>query len=546
MPEIYVVGHKNPDTDSIASAYGYAKLKNVLDPENIYTAARCGNLNKQTRFIFDKFGITPPVFIKDVYPRVSDVMTRKVIAIDENEPVFGVIRNIDELKIRITPVVEGGNVFKGVVSIFELSDFLATKDVTTKPVFHFRAENFEKVIGGYSYVRGKKEEFKASVMIGAMPYERFKARMEAQQSKEIVLIVGKRRDIIEYAVKSQLPAIILTGIKDENDVDLDFTGYEGWVFISELDTAETVRRLQLSIPTKAVMKKDIPSVDEHDYLEEVKDKLLQIDHKGLPVLRDNRLIGIVTRSDLIKKTQKGLILMDHNEISQAVDGAETAVIHEIVDHHRLGTIKTKTPIHFFAKPVGSTCTLVYQQYMINGTEIDKDTASILLSGILSDTVILKSPTTTEEDRKAVKALAETAGLNYEEYGVEIFSATDSLKTRDPQNIINTDFKIYEEYGVKVGISQVEVVTLQEMDEVKDILLEAIKKNTSDKSLDWGMLLVTDIIMEKSILLTTGFEAGEKILAYNKTEDRCFDLPGVLSRKKQLLPEILRVLEELNG
>ncbi|WP_265823398.1 putative manganese-dependent inorganic diphosphatase [Geovibrio ferrireducens] len=546
MPEIYVVGHKNPDTDSIASAYGYAKLKNKLDKENIYTAARCGNLNKQTRFIFDKFGITPPVFIKDVYPKVSDVMTRQVIALNENEPLFGVIRNIDELKIRITPVVEGGNIFKGIVSIFELSDFLATKDVTAKPVFHFRAENFEKVIGGYNFIRGRNEEFKASVIIGAMPYERFKERMEKKESSDMVLIVGKRRDIIEYAVKKQLPAIILTGIRDESDVDLDFSNYEGWVFISELDTAETVRRLQLSIPTKAVMKTDIPSVDEGDYLEEVKDKLLQIDHKGLPVLRDNRLIGIITRSDLIKKTQKGLILMDHNELSQAVDGAETAQIHEIVDHHRLGTIKTKTPIHFFAKPVGSTCTLVYQQYIINGVEIDRETASILLSGILSDTVILKSPTTTEEDKRAVNALAELAGINYEEYGVEIFSATDSLKTRDPQSIINTDFKIYEEYGIKVGISQVEVVTLQEMDEVKNNLIQAISRNTNEKGLDWGMLLVTDIIMERSILLTTGFEAAEKILAYNKTEDCCFDLPGVLSRKKQLLPEILRVLEELNG
>ncbi|MCD8491102.1 MAG: DHH family phosphoesterase [Geovibrio sp.] len=238
--------------------------------------------------------------------------------------------------------------------------------------------------------------------------------------------------------------------------------------------------------------------------------------------------------------------MDHNELSQAVDGAETALIHEIVDHHRLGTIKTKTPIHFFAKPVGSTCTLVYQQYIINGVEIDRETASILLSGILSDTVILKSPTTTEEDKRAVSALAELAGINYEEYGVEIFSATDSLKTRDPQSIINTDFKIYEEYGIKVGISQVEVVTLQEMDEVKNNLIQAISINTNEKGLDWGMLLVTDIIMERSILLTTGFEAAEKILAYNRTEDRCFDLPGVLSRKKQLLPEILRVLEELNG
>jgi manganese-dependent inorganic pyrophosphatase len=546
MPEIYVIGHKNPDTDSVASAYAYAKLKNILDPENTYVAARCGSLNKQTRFIFDKIGAHVPVFIKDVYPKVSDVMTRKVVAIDENDPVFGVIRNIDELKIRITPIVEGGNVFKGVVSIFELSDFLASKDITAKPVFHFRGENFEKVISGYCHIRGKAEEFNASVMIGAMPYDRFKAQMEALKTNDIVLVVGKRRDIVEYAINNNLPAIILTGIKDEADVDFDFSNYSGWVYISELDTAETVRRLQLSIPAKAVMRTDIPCVDENDYVEPLKEKLLQIDHKSLPVIRDGRLVGIITRSDMIKKVQKGLILTDHNELSQAVDGAETAIIHEIVDHHRLGTIKTKTPVHFYAKPVGSTCTLVFQLYAINGVEVDKTTAAILLSGVLSDTVMLKSPTTTEEDKKAVKMLSELAELNYEEYGLEIFSATDGLKTRDPQNIIHTDFKIYEEYGIKVGISQVEVVTLQEMNDVKESLFEAIAKNTAENGLDWGMLLVTDIIMEKSVLLTTGFEAGEKVMAYNKIDEKYYDLPGVLSRKKQLLPEILRVLEELNA
>ncbi|WP_022851805.1 putative manganese-dependent inorganic diphosphatase [Limisalsivibrio acetivorans] len=546
MSEILVIGHKNPDTDSIASAYCYAELKKELDKSNRYLPARCGNINKQTRYIFDRFGVTPPPFIKDVYPKVSDVMTHKVVAIDVNEPVYGVIRNIDELKIRITPVVSGGNRLEGVVSIYELSEFLATRDVQTKPVLHFRAENFAKVIKGHFHYRGKDEEFSATVMIGAMPYDRFRERMEAQETSDIVLVVGKRRDIIEYAVRRQLPAIILTGIKDEQDLDIDFSGYEGWVYISELDTAETMRRLQLSLPTKAVMAKNVPTCVEEDYLETVRETLLSIDHKGMPVVKEDRLSGIITRSDLIKKAQRQLILMDHNEMGQAVDGADSAKILEIVDHHRLGTIKTMTPIHFFAKPVGSTCTLVFQQYRINGVEVDKSIAGLLLSGILSDTVILKSPTTTDEDIRAVEELSEIAGLDYSEFGVDMFSATDSLKTRKPESVITTDFKMYEEFGVTVGISQVEVVTLEEVEEVKDSLFEALETVMNEKQADWGMLLITDIIREESILLTTGFEAAEKILAYNKEGSQQFRLPGVLSRKKQLLPEVLRVLEELNG
>jgi len=368
--------------------------------------------------------------------------------------------------------------------------------------------------------------------------------METFDTNKSILIAGKRRDIIEYAIQEELPAIMLTGIRGESDIDIDFTGYKGWVFISELDTAETMRNLLLSIPAKFFMTTDVPQIGETDYLDAAGDVLMSVDHKGLPVTDDGRLIGILTRSDIIKKVQKELILMDHNELSQAVDGAETGRITEIVDHHRLGTIKTKTPIHFFAKPVGSTCTLVFQLYRINGQEPDKETAAVLLSGILSDTVILKSPTTTKQDIEAVHELAGIAGLDYEKYGVEMFSSTDSLKSRKTDDIISTDFKVFSEYGKTFGIGQVEVVNLEELEGVKDELLQGLEKTKMSKGLDWSMLLVTDIIREESVLLTSGYAIAEKLISYKETGERRFYLPGVLSRKKQLLPEILRVLEDL--
>lgn len=544
MPEVMIIGHKNPDSDSVCSAYAYAELKNKLDEENKYTPARCGNLNKQTRYIFDKFGLTAPKFISDVYPKVSDVMTRKVIAIDENDPIKGVMKNIEELKIRITPVVSGGNILEGVISVLELAHFFTPRDEDGRPVYLFRGSNFEKSIKGYTYARGEQDEFEASLVIGAMPYERFKERMKTFDKNKSILIVGKRRDIIEYAIEEELPAIVLTGIRGESDIDIDFTGYKGWVYISELDTAETMRNLQLSIPAKFFMTKDMPQISETDYLDAAGDVLMSVDHKGLPVTDEGRLIGILTRSDIIKKVQRELILMDHNELSQAVDGAETAKIIEIVDHHRLGTIKTKTPIHFFAKPVGSTCTLVFQQYRISGLEPDAKTAAVLLSGILSDTVILKSPTTTQQDIDAVKALCELAEVDYEKYGVEMFSSTDNLKSRKVDDIIGTDFKVFSEYGKTFGIGQVEVVNLEELEGVKEDLLKGLIKVKGEKGLEWSMLLVTDIIREESVLLTSGYAPAEKLISYKQTGDNRFYLPGVLSRKKQLLPEILRVLEDL--
>jgi len=544
MSEVIIVGHKNPDSDSVCSAYGYAQLKNRLNDGFRYTPARCGNLNKQTRFIFERFGAEVPKFIGDVYPKVKDVMTHKVIAIDENDPIKGVLRNIDELKIRITPVTTGGVKLCGVISILEIAHFFTPEDPSQRPVYLFRGSNFEKSVRGYTHIRGEKEEFEAGFMIGAMPYDRFVERMENVDKSRTLLIVGKRRDIVEYAISNDLPAIVLTGIRGESDMDFDFSGYKGWVYVSELDTAETLRNLQLSIPAKAFMKSDIPELSAEDYLEAASSVLMSVDHKGLPVTSDGRLIGIFTRSDIIKKAQKELILMDHNELTQAVDGAESAKIVEIVDHHKLGTIKTKTPIHFFAKPVGSTCTLVYQLFRINGQEVDKTTAAILLSGILSDTVILKSPTTTSQDEQAVKELADLAGLDYTAYGVEMFSSTDSLKARDPRDVLNTDFKIFSEYGITLGIGQVEVVNLEELADAQESLLKVIDEVKNEKGLNWCMLLVTDIIKEESVLLTSGYEAAEKLLAYKHIAPKRFSLPGVLSRKKQLLPEILRVLEDI--
>jgi len=257
---------------------------------------------------------------------------------------------------------------------------------------------------------------------------------------------------------------------------------------------------------------------------------------------------VVTRTDLLKKVARRLILVDHNELSQAVEGAEKAEVCEIIDHHRLGTAKTRLPVYFYAKPVGSTCTLVYQLYRINRMEIEVPVAAVLLAGILSDTVILKSPTTTAEDREAVVELSRRAEIDYQEFGRQLFSSSDSLKERDPRRVIEADFKAYEEFGLKVGIGQVEIVNLGELDESCDPLLTALGMVTAEKGLDWGLLLVTDIIASHSRLLSCGPKAAvaERILAYRRLNEHLFDLPGVLSRKKQLLPEILRVLEELNS
>ncbi|MFW5862049.1 MAG: putative manganese-dependent inorganic diphosphatase [Spirochaetota bacterium] len=547
MSTIIVTGHKNPDTDSVCSAYCYASLKNTIDGKNNYLPARCGHLNRQTKYIFDRLEITPPEFVRDIYPRVIDAMTQSVISVHENEPVFKVLQYIEEMRIRLVPVISDNNIFRGIVSLYELTvtELLGSEDITKKPEYLIRPENFPGVVPGKFLARGSSEEFRAEIIIGAMHFERSIELMKQLKPEKSILVVGNRTGIIQFAIEKQFPAIIITGVTHKKEIEADFSNYQGWVYLSQVDTADTHRRLNLSIPVKSIMTTDLPLVTKNDYLDYAREMLMQVDYRGLPVLDGEKLVGIITRSDIIQRKSRKLILTDHNEMSQAIDGAESAEIVEIIDHHRLGTIRTRTPIYVYAKPVGSTCTLVYQLYRFNEQNIPPSIAGLLMSGILSDTAILKSPTTTGEDVAAIRELSEIAGIDYQQLGYDMFASTDSLKTMDPQKVVSSDFKEYAEFGIKVGIGQVEVVTLSDLDEVREGLFHALEEIRRDRQLDWTMLMVTNILKEDSILLTTHMPKAEKKLSYTRIEKNIFDLPGVLSRKKQLLPEILRVLEEMN-
>lgn len=544
MSTVYIIGHKNPDTDSIASAYAYAKLKGIIDPYNTYIPARCGNFNNQTRYIFQATGAQMPSLIKNVLPRVSDIMVNDVICVNENDPVLNVFHIIEEGKVRVVPVVDKGKHFKGIVGSAELISLFIQEAVDQRPKYVFTANNIPEAIKGSVLHKGESPEFRAALMIGAMSMERSSERMEYAGADETLLVVGNRKELIEYAVSRDIPAIIITGIKDKNEIEVNLSGYKGWIFLSSLDSAETVRRVILASPIRTIMNKDVPSVSSGDYIETAQDIIVSSHHRAIPVVDNGELTGVLTRTDLLKKFRNKVILVDHNEPGQAVDGIETADVLEIIDHHRLGAVKTTAPVTFYAKPVGSTCTLVYQLYKNNGITPDKQTAMVMMSGIISDTVMLKSPTVTNEDIAALKELEKIAGVDAKEFGMEVFSATDNLSARTPENIVTADFKMYSEYGLSVGIGQVEVVTTVDLKDMHTPILDELERQKSKNGLSWAMLLVTDIIKEESVLLCTDLEEAERLIAYKKLESGCYFLPGILSRKKQLLPEILRIAEEM--
>ena len=544
MEKIYITGHKNPDMDSICAAWCYGVLKNRLDPSRSYIPIRCGSLNKQTKAVFDNLGAEPPQLMKDIGPQVHDVAKRNVLSLEENDPILMAIRELDEKTISLIPVFKNGNDFAGILTIHEITQFLLSGNREGRPVYNFLMDNFPRVLPGYFYRRGKEREFTAPLMTGVMPLEVSMERIRELGTEKPLLVMGLREELLHHAVENQFPAIIITGMSEDATIPVDLTAYEGTIYISQTDTAETIRLLRLSAPLKNIINRDPPRLESTTDFDQARDELLKSSLRGLPVFEGDAFEGVVTRRCFIERPRRSLILVDHNEISQSVNGADQARILEIHDHHRLGTIKTREPIYVNARPVGSTCTMVSDLFNSQDIEPDRITATLLLSGILSDTVILKSPTTTDWDRAAVEKLSEIAGVDYRVYGEQMFAQGLTLKNQKPKELIFADYKEYTEKGFHIGIGQLEVLNLSEVDTVKSELLPALNEGAAEKKLDWLMLLITNVTNGNSLLLSSDFPGGEENLLYEKEGENLYNLPGILSRKKQLLPEILRVLEEI--
>jgi len=291
-----------------------------------------------------------------------------------------------------------------------------------------------------------------------------------------------------------------------------------------------------------LMSQDVPTISPGDTLAHAKELFRESTQRGLPVLSDGKLTGILTRADMLKDPRKRLVLVDHNELEHAVEGAETAEIIEIIDHHRLSAPRTKLPIDVYVRPAGSTCTLVYELFRQRRADIPMDIAKLLLSGILCDTLALRSPTSSRADKIAVEELSQTCSIDWRLFAAEIMNSTDPLAARSASDVINSDFKVYNEFGVSFGIGQVETVDLDEVPELALKFKEALSSTCRTRSIDWCLLLITDIVHCESILICAGLPDAEAELNYARNQDGSFSLPGVLSRKKQLLPEILRILD----
>ena len=537
-----VIGHRNPDTDSVCAAYAYAQLKNELAGKEVAIPLRCGPLTQQAEYVFNRAGVEPPVFVKDVYPLVADVMTSHCETASLDSPLADVIHILDERHVHNMPVVSEGWRYEGIISEHELVKLLAGSGQGRTRMF-FSVENVVKVMGGRLLYRGQKNSQEVSVMIGAMPLEGFSRRVAKLDPASTLLIVGNRPDLIAHAIERRVEVLIVTGMGENDSPALSAGSLPGWIICSPHDTLETYRRLMLSTPVRKVMSSLAKTLSPEAHLGEAKAIFRSSSQRGIPVLEGDRLIGILTRSDLLKTIRKRLILVDHNELDQAVEGAEEAELCEIIDHHRFGGIVTTHPIHVYARPVGSSCTLIQQLFERAGKSPAPETAFLMMCSIVCDTVALKSPTATAEDEVALEALSRLAGFDWRSVAKDIFSKTCALNSRSAAELVSVDLKLYNEFGVSFGIGQIETTDLSEVNESLASLREELQRVRIEKGLMWLMLMVSDIIHSESVLVSSGFGRAEEALIYHRTPEGMFRLPGVLSRKKQLLPEVLRVLSE---
>lgn len=538
---VYIIGHKNPDTDAVVSAVAYARLKNLLGhPE--YIAARAGHLNPQTRYIFEKFGVQKPEYITDLIPKVKYFMQSEVETVTEDVSVWESIGKMEKSENRVMPVVDENGKY---LSLLHYSGFargvLTILNPEKKHRFSTSINLIQKTLNAqplYIADDGDKN-FKASIHVASSSLETFKKRLDAHASENIVVIASDREDIHKICIEHKVKLLITTSdciISKELKNLAEKNGVS--IIVSPYSTAPTSMLIAYSMPVGVMGDTEIKTVHINDSVAKIKDILKDAHCKYLPVVDDeNKVIGMISEHDLLKEPNIEVILVDHNEITQAVEGVEHYTIQEVIDHHRIGAIPTKNPITFINRPVGSTATQIaglYQEYRI---PIPKDIAPLLLCGILSDTLILQSATTTDIDREMAEYLSSISDLDYKELGNEILIAGSNVKGRSANELIHQDMKEYAEGKIAYTASQIEVGNPKEiLDRKEEFLSELEIEKRTHKAL-FSCLLVTDITKLSSVLLIAYDPKFEPFINWPKLEDNVFYLQDVVSRKKQLIPLI---------
>jgi manganese-dependent inorganic pyrophosphatase len=537
MGPVLVFGHRNPDNDSVCSAVAYAHLKNITDPDDVYLPARLGPAPAETTWVFERFGVDLPDEIEHVHTRVRDAMTPDPVTVAPGDDLLVAGRRMREHGVRVLPVTDSDGIARGVINQTILAElYIDETEMLGFERMPVSVEQLASVLGGEVLVGDPQARLAGRVLIGAMEPETMLRYVRPGDT----LIVGDRRRTQPLALNAGVACLVVTGgATPEADVLATAAEKGAAVVVSPHDTYATARRVNLAHAVGEVMDAAPVMVGPDTLLSDLVEDLVGTAHReALVVEGDGRLIGIVTRTNLARGLRRRVILLDHNEIAQSAPGVESAQVLEIVDHHRVGDVQTAAPILFLNLPVGSTATIVAERYRECGVTPPAGIAGILLSAVLTDTVLLKSPTTTRTDREVADRLARLAGVDVREFGLEMFRARAASESFSAAAAVRNDLKEYRIGDATIAIAQVETVDAGTYLERASELEAALEELRASRGFDIAMLLVTDVVREGSHVFAVGrTRLVERALGVELAPGGVW-MDGVLSRKKQVAARLL--------
>lgn len=538
MEKTFIFGHKKPDSDSVMSAIGLSYLKNKLGDN---TEPRIlGNVNKETKYALDYFGVKEPEYLNDVKLQIKDVNYHKGFLIKDTDSIYDGYQKMLKEGLTGIPVVQQKNAFLGLITIKDLSHMIVNANFEE---LYTSYNNIMKVLKGEEILKFD-DEIVGKIMVAA--YRSTTFINQVSLTPDDILIVGDRHSVIEYAVESGVKLVVLSGDSEIKEKHIEIARKNKVNIIrTPYDSYHITRLLPLTNYIKTMIRSYNPTkFEENEYVDTVLDINNKLKHTNYPVVdRKNKCLGLLKIIDLNEKHPKNVILVDHNEKLQSVEGLDEANILEIFDHHNLGSITTNLPINFRNMAVGSTCTIVYTLYKERGVEIPKEVAGCLLSGILSDTLILKSPTATLKDKEAVEELSFIAGVDYQEYGMNMLKAGTSLEGMSKEDVLYNDFKLYTINEKTFAIGQFFTMNFDEMKKELDEYVHTLNEVAEANNYDFIALYVTDIIQNGSYVIfnTKGQEVVDVIYGKENIPEGYF-VTDCVSRKKHVVPLIMEVFE----
>lgn len=546
--KIYIIGHKNPDTDSICSAIAYADIKNRLNSGKKYAAKRAGQINEETEYVLKRFGVEAPGYLSDVGTQVKDMEIRETPGVPNNISIKDAWAIMKKSSAVTLPITKEDGQLEGLITTGDIANsYMDAHDnyflSNARTQYRSIANTVEGTVvtgnpHGY-FIRGK-------VVIGAAHPNKLGEFLE----EEDLVILGDRYEDHLCAIEQNVSCMIVCNNAEVSHDIVEAAERNQCVVIqSSLDTFTVARLINQSIPVKHIMKKEnLITFQTDDFTDNIKDIMVKTRHRAFPVVnKHGKYIGTVSRRNLLGMKKKQLILVDHNEKTQAVDNIDAAEILEIIDHHRLGSLETLQPIMFRNQPVGCTATIMYQMYTEKALEISPAIAGLLCSAIISDTLMFRSPTCTSADKMAAGALALIAGINIEEHAKEMFTAGSNLRGKTAEVIFYQDFKRFTADTVNFGVGQISSMNAEELVDLKQRLIPFMQHECGKNGISMVFFMLTNILEECSEIICYGEGSGRLVEeAFEVKEAQGgYILPGVVSRKKQLIPAFIGTLQQNN-